>query len=75
VNEPVRAWWADAVVWDNHACMPLRADDSFRRELPFRPPEQIPPLIALLFDRGYPRDAILKIIGGNHLRVATAAWH
>jgi len=33
VNEPVRAWWADAVVWDNHACMPLRADDSFLPQL------------------------------------------
>ena len=33
VNEPVRAWWADAVVWDNHACMPLRADDAFLPQL------------------------------------------
>lgn len=41
----------------------------------FVPPEQIPPLIALLLERGYPREAILKIIGGNHLRVAAAAWH
>jgi len=40
VNEPVRAWWADAVVWDNHACMPLRADDAFLPQLyspEFRP--------------------------------------
>jgi len=41
----------------------------------FVPPEQIPPLIDLLLDRGYPREAILKIIGGNHLRVAAQAWN
>jgi membrane dipeptidase len=33
VSEPDRAWLADAVVWDNHACMPLRADDSFLPQL------------------------------------------
>lgn len=41
----------------------------------FVPPEQIAPLVDLMLARGYPREAILKIIGGNHLRVAAAAWH
>jgi microsomal dipeptidase-like Zn-dependent dipeptidase len=33
VSAPDRAWLADAVLWDNHACMPLRADDSFLPQL------------------------------------------
>lgn len=32
-SAPHRAWLADAVLWDNHACMPLRADDSFLPQL------------------------------------------
>ena len=33
MDNPERAWWADTVVWDNHACMPLRADGSFLPQL------------------------------------------
>ncbi len=29
----VMAFHLDALVWDNHACMPIRADDSFLPEL------------------------------------------
>jgi membrane dipeptidase len=50
-------------------------EEGYGGHFRFVPPEQIPALIGLLLDRGYPRDAILKIIGGNHLRVAAAAWH
>lgn len=53
MDTPDRAWLADAVVWDNHACMPLD----------------------VMLANGYPREAILKIIGGNHMRVAAAVWH
>ena len=28
-----RSWLADAIIWDNHACMPLRPDDAFVPQL------------------------------------------
>jgi len=37
-------------------------------------PEGIPALIDLMVGHGYPQEAIIKIIGGNHLRVATEVW-
>ena len=30
---PERSWLADAIIWDNHACMPLRPDDAFLPQL------------------------------------------
>lgn len=38
-------------------------------------PESIKPLIDVMLANGYPREAILKILGGNHMRVAAAIWH
>jgi membrane dipeptidase len=49
-------------------------EEGYGESFQFVPPEQIPPLIDLMSDRGYPPEAIRKIIGGNHLRVAAAAW-
>jgi membrane dipeptidase len=44
-------------------------EKGYVEDFQFTPPEQIPPLIELMRERGYTREAILKIIGGNHLRV------
>jgi membrane dipeptidase len=40
----------------------------------FLEPERIPALADVMRQHGYPREAILKIVGGNHLRVASAVW-
>lgn len=40
----------------------------------FLEPERIPKLVDAMIDHGYPRADILKIVGGNHLRVASAVW-
>ena len=37
-------------------------------------PERIPFLVQAMLDHQYPPEAIAKILGGNHLRVATALW-
>ena len=44
-------------------------EEGYGDNFQFVPPEQISPLIDLMCDRGYPREAILKIVGGNHIRV------
>jgi membrane dipeptidase len=41
---------------------------------PMVEPERLPSLIGMMLDHGYPDDAIRKIVGGNHLRVAKAVW-
>jgi membrane dipeptidase len=41
---------------------------------PMVEPERLPSLVQLMLDKGYPADAVALIIGGNHLRVARAAW-
>ena len=38
------------------------------------PPESIAALVDLMLDHGYPREAVRKIIGGNHMRIAATAW-
>lgn len=40
----------------------------------FVPPEQLDALVDLMVDHGYPRAAILNIMGGNHVRVAAEVW-
>jgi microsomal dipeptidase-like Zn-dependent dipeptidase len=40
----------------------------------FLEPERIPALADVMRQHGYPHEAILKIVGGNHLRVASAVW-
>lgn len=37
-------------------------------------PERLPLLVQAMVDRGYPAEAIKKIVGGNHLRVACEVW-
>jgi membrane dipeptidase len=37
-------------------------------------PERLPLLVQSMVDHGYPAEAIKKIVGGNHLRVAMAVW-
>ncbi|WP_414441251.1 dipeptidase [Burkholderia sp. 22PA0106] len=41
---------------------------------PMVEPERLPSLVRMLFDKGYPADAIVKILGVNHLRVARQVW-
>ncbi|MGF6533876.1 membrane dipeptidase [Paraburkholderia sp. GAS206C] len=41
---------------------------------PMVEPERLPSIVQMMLDRGYPPDTICKILGGNHLRVAQAAW-
>lgn len=49
-------------------------EEGYGDDFPFVPPEQIAALVDLMLDQGYPREAILKIVGGNHMRVAAATW-
>ncbi len=37
-------------------------------------PERLPHIVQAMLDHDYPEEAIKKIIGGNHLRVAQAVW-
>lgn len=41
---------------------------------PMVEPERLPSLVQMMLDNGYPVDAIMKIAGGNHMRVARAVW-
>jgi membrane dipeptidase len=35
-------------------------------------PERLPAIVAMMVDHGYPDDAVMKILGENHLRIARA---
>jgi membrane dipeptidase len=37
-------------------------------------PERLPHLVQAMLDHEYPEEAIVKILGGNHLRVAATVW-
>jgi membrane dipeptidase len=41
---------------------------------PMVEPERLPSIVQTMIDKDYPDDAIMKILGGNHLRVARAVW-
>lgn len=41
---------------------------------PMVEPERLPSFVQLMLDRGYPVDAIVKIAGGNHMRIARQVW-
>ncbi len=49
-------------------------DKGYGTPVTFLEPERIPDVVDVMLDHGYPHDAILKIIGDNHLRVASAVW-
>lgn len=52
---------------------PIAADPNwpgFRYAMP----EQLELLTAMMLDHGYPQEAVLKILGGNYVRVCRAAW-
>jgi membrane dipeptidase len=49
-------------------------DTGTSAPITFLEPERIPALADVMLEHGYPREAVLKIIGGNHLRVAAAVW-
>ena len=49
-------------------------DNGCGTPVTFLEPERIPDLVGVMIEHGYPREAVLKIIGGNHLRVASAVW-
>jgi membrane dipeptidase len=49
-------------------------DTGCAAPITFLEPERIPALADIMLEHGYPREAILKIMGGNHLRVASAVW-
>ena len=38
------------------------------------PPDQLPALTQAMLDRGYDELTILKVLGGNYLRVFDAVW-
>jgi membrane dipeptidase len=37
-------------------------------------PERLPHIVSAMVDHGYSHEAVAKILGGNHLRVARAVW-
>ncbi|CAN7669712.1 dipeptidase [Caballeronia sp. LjRoot34] len=41
---------------------------------PMVEPERLHSIVQMMLDKGYPADAIGKILGGNHLRVAQVSW-
>ncbi|MFZ1904770.1 MAG: membrane dipeptidase [Steroidobacteraceae bacterium] len=49
-------------------------DKGYGAPVTFLEPERIADLVDAMLEHGYPREAVLKIIGGNHLRVASAVW-
>lgn len=50
------------------------AEHGYGAAFRFVPPEGIPTLVDLMARQGYSREAVLAILGGNHLRVARAVW-
>jgi membrane dipeptidase len=47
---------------------------GYTKPTPMVEPERLPAIVSKMIDHGYPEDAIEKILGGNHLRVAKACW-
>ena len=37
-------------------------------------PERLPHIVSTMIDHGYGHEAIKRILGGNHLRVAQTVW-
>jgi membrane dipeptidase len=50
------------------------ASRGYPTPAPMVEPERLPSIVQMMLDKGYPEDAIGKILGGNHLRVAQTAW-
>jgi membrane dipeptidase len=50
-------------------------DELFRQPLEMLPPTRIAEVAACLIGRGYRRDDLAAILGGNWLRVAGQVWH
>jgi membrane dipeptidase len=49
-------------------------DRGYGAPVTFLEPERIPDIVGVMLNHGYSKEAVLKIIGGNHLRVASAVW-
>lgn len=49
-------------------------DESYRRPVEMLPPTRIVEIVQLLLDWGYPRDAIIAVLGENWRRVAAKVW-
>ncbi|GAB2916485.1 membrane dipeptidase [Paraburkholderia jirisanensis] len=47
---------------------------GYIKPTPMVEPERLPEIVQTMLDHGYPEEAMLKILGGNHLRVAKACW-
>jgi membrane dipeptidase len=50
------------------------AEEGYTAGVQMVEPERIPELVDEMLRRGYPDDAIRRILGGNHLRVARQVW-
>lgn len=50
-------------------------DESFRQPIEMLHPARIVEVVALLIERGYAREDLAMILGGNWLRVAREVWH
>jgi membrane dipeptidase len=48
---------------------------GYTEEMPMVEPERLTALVQMMIDHGYPTEAIVQIVGGNHLRVAKTCWH
>jgi membrane dipeptidase len=49
-------------------------DRGYIKPSPTIEPERLPSLVRIMLDHHYPLDAIKKILGENHLRVAATCW-
>ena len=49
-------------------------DQGYGQPSRYIEPERMPAIVAMMVDHGYPEDAILAILGLNHLRIARG-WH
>lgn len=49
-------------------------EQGYGKNFRFLEPERISSVVDAMFQHGYSREAVMKIVGGNHLRVAAAVW-
>ncbi|MEM5461551.1 membrane dipeptidase [Paraburkholderia phytofirmans] len=47
---------------------------GYTKATPMVEPERLPAIVKVMLDHGYQEDAIAKVLGANHLRVALACW-
>jgi membrane dipeptidase len=47
---------------------------GYDRPSPTVEPERLPEIVRVMLDHGYPDEAVRKILGGNHVRIARTVW-